>query len=72
MTKRDYERIAHVIAVTETSEQEFRLAIIYALADCFEQDNPRFDRNQFMLACSVGPTAAAQVKRLAQRRRQSA
>lgn len=63
MTKKDYEAIAAVIYATyPTYENEADeparegkiaqiIAIVNGLADRFQQDNPRFDRQRFGDAC---------------------
>lgn len=57
MTKKDYQMIADVIH-TETDESERRergviSEITEKLADTFEADNDRFDRDSFLIACGV-------------------
>jgi hypothetical protein len=62
MSKKDYEAIANVLALTAekspagfSSSEWSDVISIFAqrLADCFAQDNPRFDRARFLRACEV-------------------
>lgn len=64
MTKKDYEKIAKVLAkrITVTGEfsrayqNEVREQVKYVasdLADTFAEDNPKFDRERFLKACGV-------------------
>ena|SRR3990167_10242325 len=58
MTKKDYELIAGVINIridNSASSDEYTGVADTALylADEFEKDNPRFNRNKFLQACGV-------------------
>ena len=63
MTKKDYEMIADAIAETvdgyadlDTAGTMVRMAIrdtALSIANVLESDNPRFDRNRFLVACGV-------------------
>lgn len=48
MNKKDYVKIAKVI-----KEGTEPIALIYALMDIFEEDNPRFNRDTFLKACGL-------------------
>ena len=55
MTRKDYEAIAEIFSAVEKERprQEVGaiLAVMRGLADYFEKDNPRFDRDRFVEAC---------------------
>lgn len=62
MTKKDYELIAGIFKdqiktwgeVHGNSERKLSLEIMAdALADTLAYDNPKFDRNKFLIACGV-------------------
>ena len=58
MTKKHYEAIAEAIAdvirpYDERAVQSLVYEIIDNLADFFEQDNPKFDRQRFMESCGI-------------------
>ena len=61
MTRKDYQRIAEAIRFhldmansTGEREAEGRLyGVIADLAETFEKDNPRFDREKFKQACGI-------------------
>ena len=55
MTRKDYQLIASVLAnfATEGTPTDDRDAIAYGLADALAQDNPRFDREKFLIAAGV-------------------
>lgn len=55
MTRKDYQLIASVLAnfATEGTPTDDRDAIAYGLADSLGQDNPRFDRERFLVAAGV-------------------
>ena len=55
MTRKDYVAIAKVISSTPSDtlyEDMIRADIAHRLADYMEQDNPNFNRNKFIEACS--------------------
>jgi hypothetical protein len=49
MTRKHYEMVA--AAVSHMVERADRWLIANLLADTFENDNPRFDRDRFIAAC---------------------
>lgn len=56
MTKKDYIRIAVIVNsyyVSYSDESETVENIALDLADMFEKENPRFDRDRFLIACGV-------------------
>lgn len=53
MTRKDYKLIAEVIAVSWFGNAELKADLANNLADKLEQDNPRFDRSRFLIACGV-------------------
>ena len=56
MTKTDYELIAETLdrIVTRQAEQtETYIDVCEALADAFEADNPKFNRDKFLKACGI-------------------
>lgn len=55
MTRKDYQLIASVLAnfATEGTPTDDRDAIAYGLADSLGQDNPRFNRERFLVAAGV-------------------
>lgn len=60
MTKKDYELIANEINKDfytwrrpSIIEKEGMFAIINAVANALEKDNPRFDRERFIEACTA-------------------
>jgi hypothetical protein len=55
MTRKDYQLIASVLAnfATEGTPTDDRDAIAYGLADSLAQDNPRFNRERFLVASGV-------------------
>jgi len=56
MTKKDYIAVANILqgnkGMTEKSET-MRDSIATDLADLFQKDNPRFDRDRFSIAAGV-------------------
>jgi len=48
MNKKDYVKVAKVI-----KDAPATMALIFALMDIFEEDNPRFDRDIFLEACGL-------------------
>ena len=53
MTRKDYELIAETIATSWWHNSDYRAHFASTLADKLESDNPRFDRERFLIACSV-------------------
>jgi len=58
MTKKHYEAIAEVIndvirPYDERAVQNLVYDVTNDLADYFESDNPRFDRDRFLTACGI-------------------
>jgi hypothetical protein len=55
MTRKDYQLIASVLKsyATEGIPVDDRDAIAYDLADALAKDNPRFDRDRFLVAAGV-------------------
>lgn len=59
MSRKDYVRIAAAIKATEPEtvepgpHQAARNDIAFALADALKDDNPRFDRHRFLVACGI-------------------
>jgi hypothetical protein len=59
MTRKDYQLIAEVIAnlnadFNTDGEDTVSLSLVAKeLAEALETDNPRFDRNRFLVACGV-------------------
>jgi hypothetical protein len=55
MTRKDYQLIAAVLKsyATEGIPVDDRDAIAYDLADALAKDNPRFDRERFLVAAGV-------------------
>lgn len=57
MTKKDYQAIADVIVnrlYGATPTRRFALSdVAKDLCAVFEEDNPRFDRDKFLIACGV-------------------
>lgn len=55
MTRKDYQLIASVLNkfTGEQGDVVERDAMAYDLADALAQDNPRFDRRRFLVACGV-------------------
>ena len=55
MTRKDYQLIASVLKnyATEGIPVDDRDAIAYDLADALAADNPRFDRDRFLIAAGV-------------------
>lgn len=67
MTRKDYEAVAKILSNERgnrcASRLESVLEITVALADLFEADNERFDRNKWLVACMpVGGLAADTVE----------
>ena len=68
MTKKDYELIAGVLNTEYTGyklgwEREAIRITIIGLAEVFEQDNPKFDRNKFLEACGIKEDVEAMIER---------
>ena len=55
MTRKDYQLIASVLSnfATDGTPTDDRDAIAYDLADALGADNPRFDRERFLVAAGV-------------------
>ena len=53
MTRKDYVLIADVLAVAWWASNDQRRHIAHDLADALGADNPRFDRDRFLVACGV-------------------
>jgi hypothetical protein len=53
MTRKDYELIAEVIATSWHYSQDSMEDLAYRFADLLEEDNPRFDRHRFLVACGA-------------------
>lgn len=53
MTRKDYEMLARVIANAWTSTKQDKASIANDLADELELDNPRFDRERFLIAAGI-------------------
>ena len=56
MTRKDYELVANAIARMPTFAPTLRTtqhSVARALADAFETDNPRFNRETFLKACGI-------------------
>lgn len=54
MTKRHFEAIAKILATADGMyEYHTKVYIANQLADYFEQENPRFDRDRFLKAAGV-------------------
>lgn len=60
-TRKHYKAIAEIIEDTTNEEVSTgvtypkidKRSLVFKLADYFEQDNPRFDRDKFMAACGI-------------------
>ena len=55
MTRKDYQLIASVLAnfIGDTGDVIDRDGVAYALAAALQADNPRFDRDKFLVAAGV-------------------
>ena len=53
MTRKDYELIAKVISTAWYSSRNDKESVATGLADAFELDSPRFDRERFLIAAGV-------------------
>lgn len=55
MTRKDYQLLASVLAnfAADGAATDDRDAIAYDLADALAADNPRFDRDRFLIAAGV-------------------
>ncbi len=53
MTRKDYVMIAEVIATSWHASADSKRDIAINLAEVFETDNPRFNRDRFLSACGV-------------------
>lgn len=62
MTKKDYEMVADVIQHRLYGDRDWSPCVgdedvvqdlVHELVDKFEADNPRFDRDRFLIACGV-------------------
>jgi hypothetical protein len=53
MTRKDYVIIAEVIATSWHASADSKADLAYKFADELEADNPRFDRDRFLVACGV-------------------
>ena len=55
MSKKDYKAIAKVIKRYNPNEMGYAHSLInemiHDLCDYFQQDNPRFDKDKFIVAC---------------------
>jgi hypothetical protein len=58
MTRKDYVMIAEVIATSWHASADSKRDIAVNLAEVFETDNPRFDRDRFLSACGVTSSLA--------------
>lgn len=64
MSRKDYKVIGNIIAgevASHPAKSEGRrvaVNIALSLSDVFKQDNPRFDRTLFYLACGMNPEDA--------------
>ena len=61
MTRKHYKMVA--AAVAKMVERSDRWLVANLLADTFEKDNPRFDRDKFIAACRP-PEGADELRRL--------
>lgn len=59
MTKKHYEAIAKILhqSVQYDFEGDYGLTtkVVNELADYFEQENPKFNRERFLQACGIEP-----------------
>jgi hypothetical protein len=55
MTRKDYIKIAKVISEAWFHSHDYREAIANNFADMLEEENPRFDRERFLVACGALP-----------------
>ena len=57
MTKKNYETFAAIIAdamgLATSDEKGLLRSVAYDMAEVFESDNPRFDRERFLKAAGV-------------------
>ena len=53
MTRKDYVLIADTIATAWHASADSKADLAYKFADVLEEDNPRFDRARFLVACGV-------------------
>jgi hypothetical protein len=53
MTRKDYELLAETIATAWWHNSDYKSHFASALADKLENENPRFDRHRFLVACGV-------------------
>ena len=53
MTRKDYVLIAEVIATSWHTSTDTKRTIALNMADALQNDNPRFDRERFLVACGV-------------------
>lgn len=62
MTRKDYEKIARVMREYKSEANSHsdspwrntaRVELVSRIADMLEQDNPRFDRARFLIACGL-------------------
>lgn len=51
MTRKHFEAIASIIDSQRVAGQAAVWNLTIALADYFQRENPRFDRNAFLTAC---------------------
>lgn len=54
MSRKDYERMAQALRI---SQKEASIDVLRTIADelaiVFKSDNPRFDKDKFMVACGL-------------------
>jgi hypothetical protein len=55
MTRKDYVMIADILKGQQKAHNDLETIeeIAYNFADVLEEDNPRFDRHRFLVACGV-------------------
>lgn len=55
MTRKDYVMIADILKGQQKAHNDLETIeeIAYSFADVLEEDNPRFDRHKFLVACGV-------------------
>ena len=58
MTKKDYELIAEVLLnnVSGVASEPYAITLVNDMANALQDDNPKFDRNKFLIACGVETT----------------
>jgi hypothetical protein len=53
MTRKDYQLIASALSTAWYNTQAGREDVAYRMADALQADNPRFDRDRFLVAAGV-------------------